>query len=51
MGMRPEEVVMTAAHQNDLLSAQKVGLRAAFVAPAYGAGARTHPGPHARPLV
>ena len=31
LGMRPEEVVMTAAHQNDLLSAQKVGLRAAFV--------------------
>ena len=31
LGMRPEEVVMTAAHQNDLLSAQKVGLRTAFV--------------------
>ena len=31
LGMQPDEVVMTAAHQGDLLSAQKVGLRAAFV--------------------
>ena len=31
LGLRPEEVVMTAAHQSDLLSAQKAGLRSAFV--------------------
>ena len=31
LGLRPDQVVMTAAHQNDLLAAQKVGLRSAFV--------------------
>ena len=31
LGLRPEQVMMTAAHQGDLLSAQKVGLRAGFV--------------------
>jgi 2-haloacid dehalogenase len=31
LGMRPEQVVMTAAHQPDLLSAQKTGVKTAFV--------------------
>jgi 2-haloacid dehalogenase len=31
LGLRPEQVVMTAAHQGDLLAAQKVGLKTAFV--------------------
>jgi 2-haloacid dehalogenase len=31
LGLRPEQVVMTAAHQPDLLASQKVGLRTAFV--------------------
>ena len=30
--LRPEQVMMVAAHQGDLLSAQKVGLKSAFVA-------------------
>ncbi len=29
--LRPEQVLMVAAHQSDLLSAQKVGLKSAFV--------------------
>ena len=32
LGLRPEEVMMVAAHKGDLRSAQAVGLRAAFVA-------------------
>ena len=32
LGLRPEEVMMVAAHKSDLRSAQAVGLRAAFVA-------------------
>ena len=32
LGLRPEEVMMVAAHKGDLRSAQEVGLRAAFVA-------------------
>jgi 2-haloacid dehalogenase len=31
LGLRPEEVVMTAAHQSDLLAAQKSGAVSAFV--------------------
>lgn len=31
LGLTPGQVMMTAAHQGDLLSAQKVGLRSAFV--------------------
>jgi 2-haloacid dehalogenase len=31
LGLRPDQVMMTAAHQPDLLAAQKVGLRAGFV--------------------
>jgi 2-haloacid dehalogenase len=31
LGLRPEEAVMTAAHQPDLLASQKVGLKTAFV--------------------
>ena len=31
LGLTPEQVMMTAAHQGDLLAAQKVGLRAGFV--------------------
>ena len=31
LGLRPEQVVMTAAHQPDLLSAQKTGVKTAFV--------------------
>ena len=32
LGLRPEEVMMVAAHKSDLRSAHEVGLRAAFVA-------------------
>ena len=32
LGLRPEEVMMVAAHKGDLRSAQAVGLKAAFVA-------------------
>ncbi len=32
LGLRPEEVMMVAAHKSDLRAAQAVGLRAAFVA-------------------
>ena len=32
LSLRPEEVIMVAAHKSDLRSAQEVGLRAAFVA-------------------
>ena len=32
LGLRPEEVMMVAAHKGDLRSAQAVGLRTAFVA-------------------
>jgi 2-haloacid dehalogenase len=31
LGLRPEEVMMVAAHKDDLRAAQRVGLRAAFV--------------------
>jgi 2-haloacid dehalogenase len=31
LGLAPNQVMMVAAHQRDLLSAQKVGLRSAFV--------------------
>ena len=31
LGLRPEQVVMTAAHQPDLMSAQKTGVKTAFV--------------------
>ena len=31
LGLRPEEVMMVAAHQNDLLAAGAQGLRTAFV--------------------
>jgi 2-haloacid dehalogenase len=31
LGLRPEQVVMTAAHQPDLLASQKVGVKTAFV--------------------
>ena len=31
LGLRPDQVVMTAAHQSDLLAAQKVGLKSAFI--------------------
>lgn len=31
LGLRPAEVMMVAAHKNDLRAAQRVGLRAAFV--------------------
>lgn len=31
LGLQPHEVMMVAAHKNDLLAAQKAGLRAAFV--------------------
>ena len=32
LGLTPDQVVMTAAHERDLLAAQKVGLKTAFVA-------------------
>jgi len=42
LGLRPEEVMMVAAHKDDLRAAQKSGLRAAFVArPHEFGGSRT----------
>ena len=31
LGLRPEQVMMVAAHNSDLLAAQSVGFRTAFV--------------------
>lgn len=38
LGLEPEQVMMVAAHKNDLQAAQKVGLKAAFVPRADEAG-------------
>ena len=50
LGLTPERVMMTAAHQGDLLSAQKVGLRAGFCAPADGTRPRRDAGSQPRPV-
>ena len=43
--LRPEQVMMVAAHQGDLLAAQKVGLRSAFVPRPMEAGPNNRPDP------
>jgi len=43
--LRPEQVMMVAAHQGDLLSAQKVGLRSAFVPRPMEGGPNNRPVP------
>jgi len=43
LGVRPDQVVMVAAHQGDLLASQKVGLKTAFVP------RPLEHGPHRRP--
>ena len=43
--LRPEQVMMVAAHQGDLLSAQKVGLRSAFVPRPMEGGPNNRPDP------
>ena len=43
--LRPEQVMMVAAHQRDLLSAQKVGLKSAFVPRPMERGPNNRPDP------
>ena len=43
--LRPEQVMMVAAHQGDLLAAQKAGLRSAFVPRPMEFGGDTRPDP------
>ena len=43
--LRPEQVMMVAAHQSDLLAAQKVGLKTAFVPRPLEGGAGNAPDP------
>ena len=43
--LRPEQVMMVAAHQGDLLAAQKVGLRSAFVPRPMEGGPNNRPDP------
>ena len=43
--LRPEQVMMVAAHQRDLLSAQKVGLKSAFVPRPMEHGPNNRPDP------
>ena len=45
LDLPPEQVMMVAAHQNDLLAAQKVGLRTAFVPRPLERGAGNIPDP------
>ena len=47
--LRPEQFMMVAAHQGDLLSAQKVGLRSAFVPRPMEGGPNNRPDPTADP--
>ena len=49
LGLTPERVMMTAAHQGDLLSAQKVGLRAGFVPRPMELGPDVTPDPNPDP--
>jgi 2-haloacid dehalogenase len=48
LDLRLEEVLLVAAHKNDLHAAQKVGLRTAFVPRPleFGPGSNSDPGPH-----
>ncbi len=43
LGLQPHQVVMVAAHQNDLLAAQKLGLKSAFVPRPMELGPRRRP--------
>jgi len=45
LGLKPHQVMMVAAHQGDLLAAQKVGLRAAFVPRPMERGPNNKPDP------
>tara|TARA_B100000470_G_C19489152_1_gene257927 strand:- start:155 stop:493 length:339 start_codon:yes stop_codon:yes gene_type:complete len=45
LGLKPYQVMMVAAHQGDLLAAQKVGLRAAFVPRPMERGPNNKPDP------
>ena len=48
LGLRPEEVLMVAAHKDDLRAAKQTGLRAAYVPRPleHGPGRGADPGPH-----
>ena len=48
LGLRPEEVMMVAAHKDDLRAAQRSGLRAAFVDTTIRARPESHAGFDAR---
>jgi 2-haloacid dehalogenase len=43
LGLQPHQVVMVAAHQNDLLAARKLGLKSAFVPRPMELGPRRRP--------
>jgi 2-haloacid dehalogenase len=45
LGVRPDQVVMVAAHQGDLLASQKVGLKTAFVPRPLEHGPHNRPDP------
>ena len=45
LGLKPHQVMMVAAHQGDLLSAQKVGLKSAFVPRPMERGPNNKPDP------
>ena len=51
LGLRTDQVMMVAAHQGDLLAAQKVGLRRRFRATPPGARHGEPTGPDARPFL
>jgi 2-haloacid dehalogenase len=48
LDLAPREVLMVAAHKNDLAAARKAGLRTAFVPRPleFGPGRNADPGPH-----
>ena len=45
LGLKSEQVMMVAAHQGDLLSAQKIGLKSAFVPRPMERGPNDRPDP------
>jgi 2-haloacid dehalogenase len=49
LGVRPDQVVMVAAHQGDLLASQKVGLKTAFVPRPLEHGPHRRPDPNPDP--
>ena len=50
LSLRPDQVMMVAAHQGDLLAAGKVGLQTGFVPQASGAWPWPHPGSDPGPV-